>query len=101
LIVAWRSGDARAAPIMEQALAAMDSLCRLLVTLLDPELLVIAGGVGQATPELVTAARAALDPHPLAPEAGAVRVEPAQLGPDAGLLGAALLARTSAAQGPP
>ena len=97
LFAADRDGDERAAPIVTDALAAMTSLCRLLVTLFDPERLVIAGGVGMNTPELMEAAQRALDPHPLAHHAGAIPVLPASHGADAGLLGAALLARAASA----
>ena len=97
LVELWRSGDPRATALMRDAQEALAALCKLLVTLLDPELVVLAGGVALATPELLEAARRALDPHPLAAQAGAVPVETAQLGEDAGLLGAALLAERLAA----
>jgi glucokinase len=93
LFARWRAGDARAAPLVQDACDALAALCRLLVTLLDPERIVLAGGVALNTPELIEAARAAVDPHPLAPAAGAVPVLLASLGEDAGLLGAASLAR--------
>jgi glucokinase len=99
LVERWRAGDARAAPLMQDACDALAALCRLLVTLLDPECVVLAGAVALNTPELVTAARAALDPHPLAPAAGAVPVHFASCGEDAGLLGAAALARQLASDG--
>jgi glucokinase len=92
LLERWRAGDPAAAPIMEDALAAMGSLARLLVGLLDPERIVVGGGVAARCPELLEAARAALDPHPMLPRAGAVEVQAARGGDEAGLLGAALLA---------
>jgi glucokinase len=88
-----RAGDARAVPLLSDACAALAGLCRLLVTLLDPERIVLAGGVALNTPELIAAARAALDPHPLASAAGPVPVLAASCGVDAGLAGAAGLAR--------
>ena len=93
LVALWRGGDRRATALMDDATQALAALCRLLVTLLDPELIVLAGGVALATPELLEAARRAVDPHPLAEAAGAVPVELSRLGADAGMLGAALLAR--------
>jgi glucokinase len=90
---AARGGDAAARAITAEAEAAMGALCRLLVTLMDPEVMSIAGGVGAAVPEVIEAARAACDPHPLDPDIGAVRVVRAATGADAGLLGAAWLAR--------
>ena len=95
LVELWRSGDPRATALLRDAQDALAALCKLLVTLLDPELVVIAGGVALATPELLETARRAVDPHPLAAAAGAVPVEMAQLGEDAGLIGAALLAGTA------
>jgi glucokinase len=93
LVERWRAGDERAAPLIRDACDALAALCRLLVTLLDPERIALAGGVALNTPELIEAARAAVDPHPLAPAAGAVPVEVGRCGEDAGLLGAAFLAR--------
>jgi glucokinase len=99
LVEAWRAGDRAAGEIMRDAQDAMASLCRLLVTLMDPERIVIAGGVALRTPELLAAARAAVSPHPLSADAGAVRVEAAALGDNAGLVGAARLAHALAAKG--
>ena len=96
LVALWRRGDRRATALMDDAVQSLAALCRLLVTLLDPELIVLAGGVTLATPELLEAARRAVDPHPLAEAAGAVPVELSRLGEDAGLIGAALLARNLA-----
>jgi len=93
LVDRWRQRDPAATAIMRDAQDAIASLCVLLVTLMDPERIVIAGGVALHTPELLAAARAAVDPHPLSADAGAVRVEPAALGERAGLLGAASLAQ--------
>ncbi|MGQ0553795.1 MAG: ROK family protein [Planctomycetota bacterium] len=87
-----RRGDPRAKPLAAEACAALASLCRLLVTLFDPALIVLAGGVASATPELLEAARRAVDPHPLVASAGAVPVAAARHGDEAGLRGAALLA---------
>ncbi|MHC5212297.1 MAG: ROK family protein [Planctomycetota bacterium] len=98
LVEHWRAGDARATELMQEACEALAALCVLLVTLLDPERIVLAGGVALNTPELLEAARAAVDPHPLAPSAGPVTVLPARFGEDAGLLGAAILARRLASR---
>ena len=93
LVAAWRAGDAGAGVIMRDALDAMAALCTLLVTLLDPRTIAIAGGVGRAVPELIEVARSACDPHPLSADAEPVEVVAARTGDDAGLLGAAILAR--------
>jgi len=89
---AARGGDARARALAEEAEAAMRALCVLLVTLLDPQVLSVAGGLGSGVPEVFEAARSACDPHPLDPGISAVRVVRAATGDDAGLLGAARLA---------
>jgi predicted NBD/HSP70 family sugar kinase len=89
---AARAGDARAGRLAGEAEDALRALCVLLVTLLDPEVISLAGGMGSAVPELLAAARGACDPHPLDADVGAVRVLPAATGDDAGLLGAAWLA---------
>jgi len=95
LWAAARGGHAAARAITGEAEAAMGALCRLLITLMDPEVISVAGGVGTAVPELHAAARAASDPHPLAPGIASVRVVRAATGDDAGLLGAAWLARAA------
>jgi glucokinase len=96
---AARGGHAAARTITGEAEAAMGALCRLLVTLMDPEVISVAGGVGSGVPEVIEAARAACDPHPLAPGLASVRVVRAATGDDAGLLGAAWMARAAEAGG--
>jgi len=99
LWVAARGGHAAARAITGDAEHAMGALCRLLVTLLDPEVISVAGGLGSRVPEILQAAQAACDPHPLAPEIAAVRVVRAATGDDAGMLGAAWLARAAEGNG--
>jgi len=89
---AARQGEPRARALAQEAEAAMGALCVLLVTLLDPEVISVAGGLATGVPEVFEAARRACDPHPLDADIGAVRVVRAATGDDAGLLGAALLA---------
>jgi glucokinase len=93
LVQAWREGDPRAVPILDDACAALSTLLVTLVTLLDPQTIVLGGGVLAGTPELLDVARAALSRHPLVESAGPVPVQEARCGDDAGLLGAAQLAR--------
>jgi glucokinase len=69
--------------------------------LLDPEVIVLAGGLG-GTPAMLTAARLGVKDNCIPPMEALVRVEPATLGDDAGLWGAAQLAlRSAQASGPP
>jgi glucokinase len=96
LWTAARAGVPAARAITDEAQAALAALVRLLVTLLDPDLVVIAGGLGTAVPELMEAARTGCEPHPLGAPPGSVRVVRAATGSDAGLLGAAALARAAA-----
>jgi len=67
-----------------------------LVNVLNPEVIVIGGGVIAAGEMLLGPARAELQARALLPARDAVRVVPAAFGEQAGLVGAALLARESA-----
>ncbi len=96
LVSRWRAGDPAASVLLLEAVAALESLCRLLVTLLDPERIVIGGGVARATPELLDAAARSVRQHPLTAAVSPVVVTASELGDDAGLIGAALLARARA-----
>lgn len=60
---------------------------------LDPEVIVVGGGVIAAGELLLGPAREELAARALPPVAEAVRVEPARFGAESGVLGAALLAR--------
>jgi glucokinase len=64
-----------------------------LVNALDPDVIVIGGGVIRAGELLVEPARSELAARALAPMNG-TRVAAAELGPDAGMLGAATMAVT-------
>ena len=66
---------------------------------LDPEVIVIGGGVIAAGELLLGPARAELRARALPPVAGSVRVEPAVFGAESGMLGAALLARSGPLDG--
>ena len=66
---------------------------------LDPEVMVIGGGVVAAGELLLAPARAELAARALPPIADAVRVVPARFGDESGMLGAALLAWEAAGDG--
>lgn len=66
---------------------------------LDPEVIVVGGGVIAAGELLLGPAREELAARALPPVAAAVRVEAARFGAESGLLGAALLARQELAGG--
>jgi predicted NBD/HSP70 family sugar kinase/putative N-acetylmannosamine-6-phosphate epimerase len=64
-----------------------------LVHLLDPELVILSGGLTENNPQLLECLRAALPPRLLVPERRCLRVEFSQLGYHGGVFGAAGLAR--------
>jgi glucokinase len=66
---------------------------------LDPEVIVIGGGVIAAGELLLAPAREELAARALPPIAAEVRVEPARFGAESGMLGAALLARSGPLDG--
>ena len=68
-----------------------------LVNMLNPEVIVIGGGVIAAGEMLLEPARSEMHRRALAPARDAVRVVPAAFGEEAGMMGAALLAREAAA----
>jgi glucokinase len=68
-----------------------------LVNLLNPEVIVIGGGVIAAGEMLLEPARRELRERALAPARDTVRVVPAAFGEEAGMIGAALMAREVAA----
>lgn len=93
LVAAGRSGDPRATAILDEACEAMAALSRHLITLFDPELIVIGGGVCEGWDGLFEATQKASERHPLAPDMGGVAVARSKLGQGAGLVGAGILAR--------
>ncbi|MEQ8450655.1 MAG: ROK family protein [Nitratireductor sp.] len=92
LIARAEAGDASTRVIVAGAGALLGRALGFLANVLDPEAVVLGGGMPSASPTYLTACRRALEeslwrPAPLCPE---LRV--AGLGPESGLVGAALLA---------
>ena len=91
LVDAARAGDGRAL----EALAAMGRMLgagiATLVNVLDPELVVVGGGFGEAHDLLLPSAREIVVRDALPPGRDRVRVVPAELGEEAGMIGAALI----------
>ena len=89
-------GDALAGEILDHAAEAMAMGIANIVSILNPEIVVLGGGLFQSDQRLLepVRARVARWAQPLA--AAAVRIEPSALGEDAGLFGAAKLAWDSA-----
>lgn len=86
------NGDRAARAAFAQAGHQLGRALAGLVNTLNPDAIVVGGGVMAARELLLTPLRAALDRHALGPARQAVTVLPAALGADAGLIGAGLLA---------
>jgi len=91
LVAAARGGDARALEAIESAGWWLGVGIASIVSLLNPELIVIGGGFGEAFDLLIGPAREVLARDGVVPARDVVRIVPAELGSDAGLIGAALV----------
>ena len=80
-------GDAEADALLMRAWVAIGALCASLVNLLDPEVIVIGGGIAEHQPRLFDVARRELDRRVLPALAGRTRIVPAALGGDVSLVG--------------
>ena len=80
-------GDREAAALLTRAWVAIGALCASLVNLLDPEVIVIGGGIAEHQPRLFEVARAELDRRVLPALSGRTRIVPAALGRDVSLVG--------------
>lgn len=85
--------DAAAREALERVGRALGVGLASIANALDPEVIVIGGGVIAAGELLLGPARAELAARALPPIGESVRVEPARFGAESGMLGAALLAR--------
>ncbi len=92
VLAAAAAGDADAAAVISDAATATGALIGQMINMLDPEAVVIGGGLGLAGglygDRLVTAIRQ----HVFAEDARRLPILAAALGPDAGIIGAALAA---------
>jgi glucokinase len=91
LVAAARQGDARAREAIAVAGRWLGAGVASLVNLLNPELVVIGGGFGEAFDLLIDPVREVVARDALSPARDVVRILPAELGPDAGVIGAALV----------
>ena len=78
---------------MEEALEALEALVSITVNLLDPQRIVLGGGLGMRCPEMLAKARQTVLELPLGNGRRDLPVEAARLGDEAGLIGAGRLAR--------
>ncbi len=89
---AAKAGDSLASQIVDQAAQYLGIACVNLCRLLDPQMVVLAGGMVLAGDYLTDRVRSAFEAHDWAMAGRRVRIMPAQLGSDAGLIGAAAVA---------
>jgi glucokinase len=91
---AEREGDPAAIEIMERARGAFAAAVVGLVNVLNPELIIVGGGMAEAEPDQwLGAAREAVQREAYGVTAARVRIVPPELGPDVSLVGAVPLLR--------
>ena len=89
LVEAYRTGDAEAARVWLASVRALACGISSIVNVVDPEVVILGGGISLAGPALFEPLQAALDDVEWRPLGSGVRVLPASLGTLAGALGAA------------
>jgi glucokinase len=92
VVAAARLGDTRARQAVEETAVYLGMGLANIVSILNPEMVVLGGGVMQAGDLFLTSMRRAMTEWAQPVAAQQVRIEMTQLGDDAGLLGAARLA---------
>jgi len=92
VFAAAAAGEERAVRLVGRMTDRLGALIAAAVQLLDPEVVVIGGGVANAGDALLVPVRAAVGRHALESHRRGLRLVPAQLGERAGLVGAALAA---------
>lgn len=80
-------GDVVCVALLDRAWVAIGAACASLVNLLNPEVIVIGGGIAEHRPHLFEVARRELDRRVLPAMTGTARIEPAALGGDVSLIG--------------
>jgi len=92
VFAAAAGGDSRAAKLVDHMADRLGALLAVAVNLLNPEVVVVGGGVAQAGEPLFGRLERAIERYALASHRRALRVVPAALGEQAGVIGAGLLA---------
>lgn len=95
VFAAANGGDAAAAQAVSETASYLATSIASVVNLLDPEVVVVGGGMADAGEAFMETVRAGVNARVHAGLTGRVRIEPAGLGNRAGLLGAAMLVRSS------
>lgn len=96
LVAAFRKGSPEAAEIWLRSVRALAAAIAGIINVLDPELIVLGGGIADADDSLFKPLQAALDQFEWRPGGARVRLVKAALGPQAGATGAAYGARLAA-----
>jgi glucokinase len=91
LVLACRRGDAEAQRVWAVSVRALAAAIASIVNALDPEIVVIGGGIARSGPALFVPLRRHLNRFEWRPQGARVRVVPAGLGDRAGAYGAAWL----------
>jgi glucokinase len=94
LLAACKSGDDFAREIWHRSIRALACAIASLINVLDPEVVIIGGGIGQANEALFEPLRTELSDVEWRPGGHTVQIRPAQLGEWAGAIGAARTALT-------
>lgn len=98
LLAAADAGDAAAASVIDSAAEALGSAIAWLINVLDPQVIVLGGGLGSAAGRFQDGVRAAIAAHVWNPAAQHLPVLSAELGANAGIVGAALAAADHATE---
>ncbi|MBQ6529019.1 MAG: ROK family protein, partial [Clostridia bacterium] len=91
VIDAAREGDPTAVKVYRRFIQALGQTIANVVNLLDPEIVVLGGGVAKSGAFLLDAVRAEVPKYILYKELPYAHIELARLGADAGIIGAAML----------
>jgi glucokinase len=92
VVAAMRAGDRLARFAVEEAGHWLGLALASLVNAMEPDAIIVGGGVAEAGEPFLAAMRAGLLEYAM-PQVGATPVRPAALGPQAGVIGAGVLAR--------
>ena len=93
VIDAARENDPIGTQVYERYVSYLSQAIASIVNFLDPEVIVLGGGVSKAGAFLLDAVRKGVPNHVLYKDLPHSRIELAELGPDAGIIGAAMLGR--------
>ena len=99
ILAAASDGDAAAGCLLREAATVLGSYVALLINVLDPQAVVVGGGLGAARTFLWDHLVAAARDHTWAPDALDTPIVQAALGADSGVIGAALAAQRKTSQG--